>query len=131
VKIYCCGCNKKVKPVLVNGKVVYPHRTDLNNLQFYMCEKCKNFVGCHRNKYQNKTKQPIPLGVIPTKEIKIVRRQIHSLIDPLWKNGRISRSKLYAVLSKKLGYNYHTANIRSVEEANVVVRLLGSKEFYK
>jgi hypothetical protein len=42
-------------------------------------------------------------------------------MDPLWQNGHIKRSHLYAALSKKLGWTYHTSKIRTVEEASVIL----------
>ncbi|EHV5556832.1 hypothetical protein K0W35_003512 [Vibrio parahaemolyticus] len=118
--IYCCGCGCDVKARLTNGKEIYPHRSDLVSLPFWICDTCRNHVGCH-----HKTNKPTtPLGVIPTQEIKNARRHIHALMDPLWKSGKIKRVKLYARLSKWLGNTYHTGEIRSVEEAREVYRQL-------
>ena len=119
-KIYCCGCQKKVQARLTNGKEIYPHRPDLYHLPFWKCDACKNTVGCH-HKTDNPTQ---PLGIIATKEIKNARQHIHQLLDPIWENGGMSRGKLYAILTEKLGWKYHTANIRSVEEARKVYRLI-------
>lgn len=114
--IYCTGCQKEVQARLTNGAEVYAHRQDLAALPFWICDTCKNFVGCHY-----KTDKPTtPLGVIATQEIKNARMKIHVIIDPLWTSGRISRRAVYKKLSDKLGYKYHTANIRSVEEARQV-----------
>lgn len=118
--IYCCGCGEKVSAILTDGEEIYPHRKDLYELPFWKCEGCGNFVGCH-----HKTKNPTkPLGCIPTKEIKNARQHIHRLLDPIWKNGHMSRKDLYKILSASLGYEYHTAEIRSVEEAREVYRQL-------
>lgn len=114
--IHCCECERKVFAHLVTGKEVYPHRKDLYNLPFWRCQRCKNFVGCH-HKTQNRTK---PLGVIANKELKKARLEIHKILDPLWKSGKLSRRKLYKMLSEKLGYQYHTASIEDIEEARVV-----------
>lgn len=118
--IYCTGCEKDVEARLVNGAAVYPHRRDLYELPFWICDTCGNWVGCH-----HKTEDPTkPLGVIPTKKLKYLRRIIHDSLDPLWKEGDWNRKTLYAHLNSELGYNYHTANIRSVEEANKVIEVL-------
>lgn len=115
MKIYCCDCGKDVEARLTDGSETYPHRKDLYKLPFWICS-CGNFVGCH-NKTDNPTK---PLGCIPNKEIKGARSHIHELLDPIWKSKIISRTGLYKRLSLKLGYNYHTAEIRSIEEARKV-----------
>ena len=121
MKITCCGCNgKKVDARLTDGKEIYPHRKDLSELPFWKCDCCGNFVGCH-HKTSNRTQ---PLGCIPTPEIKAKRQEIHRLLDPIWQQGKAKRNSIYKWLSEKLGYRYHTANIRSVEEAGKVKELL-------
>lgn len=120
-QIRCCGCNgEKVEARLTDGKEIYPHRKDLEDLPFWKCDTCGNFVGCH-HKTTNRTQ---PLGCIPTPEIKSARQHIHKLLDPIWQNGLAPRADIYAWLSDKLGWKYHTAQIRSVEEAREIYRLI-------
>ncbi len=120
IVLYCCGCGCDVNARITNGTEVYPHRKDLAHLPFWICDTCRNHVGCH-----HKTNKPTtPLGIIPTPEVKNARRHIHALMDPLWQSGKIKRVKLYALLSKWLGNTYHTGEIRSVEEAREVYRQL-------
>lgn len=118
MKIYCCGCTKKVQARLTNGVEIYPHRKDLGNLPFWICDICSNYVGCHY-KTKNRTR---PLGVIPTPEIKKARQNIHRVIDPIWRSGRVRRNKLYSIISERVGWNYHTANIRTIEEVKRVYK---------
>lgn len=116
-EIYCCGCGGRVSARLTNGAEVYPHRRDLAKLPFWVCDTCANFVGCH-----HKTSAPTnPLGCIPTPEIKRARIEIHKILDPIWRNGKASRGDVYAKVAQEMGQKkYHTANIRSVEEARRV-----------
>jgi hypothetical protein len=125
--IYCCGCQKEVEARLTSGEEIYPIRNDIkfdyHNFPFWKCDTCKNFVGCH-----HKTKNPTkPLGCIPTKEISNARKHIHALIDPLWKNHPEkfrARGWIYNFIAKKTGKKeYHTAEIRSVEEAREIYKL--------
>lgn len=123
--IHCCGCNEKVEARLTNGAEIYPHRPDLHGLPFWRCDRCKNYVGCH-HKTKNRTR---PLGNIPTKELREARKHIHAILDPMWKsrgkgNKRKTRTKIYERLSEQLGWKYHTACIRSVDEARKVYRLV-------
>ena len=120
MKIYCVECNNKIKAVLTNGKEIYPHREDLHKLPFWKCPECNNYVGCH-HKTKKRTR---PLGVIPTKEIRNARKHIHALLDPIWKNGQIKRGELYNMISKRLGFRYHSADIRSIPEARFVYRII-------
>lgn len=118
ISLYCCGCGKDVRARLTSGAEIYGHRKDLKHLPFWICDNCRNYVGCH-----HKTKNPTnPLGVIPNAEIRNARKQIHALIDPFWKSGRIRRKTLYSMISDKIGYMFHASHIKSVDEARVVYR---------
>lgn len=119
MKIYCCGCGCDVDARLTDGSEIYPHRHDLRGLPFWKCDACGNFVGCH-HKTKNRTS---PLGCIPTPELKEARKKIHALIDPIWQSGKISRKELYGLISNEIGWTYHTAKIRTIEEAREVYRV--------
>ncbi|MCP5004665.1 MAG: hypothetical protein GY941_12115 [Planctomycetes bacterium] len=118
--IYCCSCDCKIKARLTTGVEIYPHREDLFDLPFWKCDTCGNFVGCH-HKTDNRTH---PLGVIPTPELKKARQEIHKILDPLWKGGGMKRNKVYKLISGRVGWKYHTAKIRSIEEARDVYRIV-------
>lgn len=124
-KIYCCECVKKVDAVLINGAVAYPHRKDLKSLPFWQCPQCKNFVGCH-HKTKNRTN---PLGCIANKEMKFARHQLHMVIDPLWKYKGYSRTGIYKAISDKIGRRYHTAQLRTLEEAREVYRYVKARYY--
>jgi zinc-finger-containing domain len=127
MKIFCSGCNKDIEAILTSGLEIYPHRPDLENLPFWKCPTCKNFVGCH-HKTKNNTR---PLGNIPTKELRKARSHIHAILDPIWKTKKMSRSELYFIIEKKLGYPYHTAEIRTIEEARKVYLIIKSIKLYE
>lgn len=120
-EIYCCGCEKPVEARLTDGKEVYPHRRDLFRLPFWKCDICKNTVGCH-----HKTDKPTqPLGCIPTPELKKARSAIHVVLDPLWESGGMNRKELYAKIATAMGMKtYHTAQIRSLDEAAKVLSVV-------
>lgn len=118
MKIYCVGCSQDVEARLTSGLEIYPHRDDLGHLPFWKCDGCRNFVGCH-----HKTADPTrPLGIIPTREIREARKHIHRLLDPIWKKKRMTRKEVYAELSGRLGYEYHTGEICKIEEARRIFR---------
>lgn len=120
--IYCCACEQTVAAEKVTGRVVYPHKPELGRLNFYQCPDCKNFVGCHRHRPDQ------PLGVIATPVIKQLRMQIHNLIDPLWQAGRFNRSEIYREISRHLGIaEYHTAEIKSVKDAQSVIKFVRTR----
>ena len=121
--IYCCNCEAEIDARLTDGSEIYPHREDLESLPFWKCDGCGSYVGCH-HKSTNRTK---PLGVIPSGRIKEYRRFIHARLDPIWKTKRESRRYLYAELSKVLGRQYHTAELRTEEECALILDYLIEK----
>jgi hypothetical protein len=123
VKIYCIACNGDVDARLTDGSEIYQHRPDLYDLPFWKCDKCGGFVGCH-HKTKNRT---APLGNIPTNEIRQARKRIHAVLDPLWQSGSITRKALYSQLTEVLGRQYHTAELRSIAECNLIESALIKK----
>ena len=120
MQIYCCKCKTKVEARLTDGKEVYPHRKDLYSIPFWKCDVCGNHVGCH-----HKTKDRIkPLGCIPTTEIRNARKHIHAILDPLWKSGKYKRGRIYSILTERLGFKYHTAEISSIKQARKVYKVV-------
>lgn len=117
MNIYCCACGEYVDAFLITGKTAYPHRPDLFELHFWQCPYCENFVGCHPRWGRGEF---IPLGCIATQEIKRARMELHAILDPIWKSGRVRRKKIYAKISEYLGYEYHTAQTRSIAEIEKV-----------
>ena len=114
--VYCCGCTKHVTPRLTTGKEIYPHRKDLQHLSFWVCDKCTNYVGCHR-----KSKN-VPLGTIPTPYVRSLRSELHNIIDEVWSTLKICRrGRIYSLISKHLGYAYHTANVNNKKEFDNVL----------
>lgn len=120
MRIFCVACKGDIEARLANGAEIYPHREDLHELPFWKCDECKNYVGCH-HKTKNRTR---PLGNIPTKELRNARRHIHGILDPLWQTGSRHRSDIYNMISQKIGWRYHTANIRSIDEAREVYKIV-------
>ena len=120
MKIFCVEFDEDVRAKMVSGNIVYPRSRQLAHDKFWMCNSCKNFVGCHKNANKNKLK---PLGVIANKELKQARIVIHELIDPIWKEEKLKRGEVYALISSQLGYPYHTGDLRSLDEARRVWRI--------
>ena len=115
--IWCCGCNADVSVVHKTGKDIYPHRSDLAGKLFWQCPTCKNYVGCHPG--GNK-----PLGNIPTPELRKARSHVHAILDPIWKSKRMARGAIYAKISERIGRQYHTGEIKTVEDARAVYRIV-------
>lgn len=115
--IECIECDKTVEARLLR----FPPpcwKYEWGRGRRWVCPNCKNYVG-------NDPKTNKPLGIIPTKDLRYWRQAIHSRLDPLWKGGHLSRSKTYKIIAKSLGVKeYHTANVRSWEEARAILRIV-------
>lgn len=120
MQLYCTGCEKDVEARLTDGKERYPHRPDLYELPFWKCDTCGAYVGCH-HKTDNPTK---PLGYLATPAILDARKKIHALLDPLWKSKKIKRGQAYAYVSKRLGHTYHNGEIKTLEEARTIYKIV-------
>lgn len=117
----CPHC--QVPAVLVTGAAIYPHRADLHTKQFWRCERCGAYVGCH-------PKTSKPLGVPANAELRRARQLLHDrALDPLWQRAELhynrpedaraiaiirnsARKRVYAYLSWRLGLDpedTHTA----------------------
>jgi hypothetical protein len=116
VRLWCCQCADDVEARLTSGAETYPHRPDLASIPRWKCDGCGNHVGTH-HKTDNPTR---PLGNIPSADIKRARIAIHELIDPVWKSGAMRRKEIYAHLTKVIGRQYHTGELRTIDEARAV-----------
>lgn len=89
-----CGCGRVAE--LVNGTRIYPHRTDLCYLRFFLCVACDAWVGCHRDGR--------PLGTLADAATREARQRAHAAFDPLWGSSSEpgARSRAYRWLAGKL-----------------------------
>lgn len=117
--IFCVECNKEQECNMIKGDRAYPHRRDLRFKNFWQCPTCFNFVGTH-NQGQGRS----PLGCIPNAPMKKIRQQIHMILDPIWKNRKMTRSEVYKKISEQIGYEYHTGELRSIAEAQKVFNVV-------
>jgi hypothetical protein len=96
IDLYPTKCN------LCGGKVVYISNAKIYGKQYgsgycYHCTDCNAYVGTH---------EPRPkeaLGILANKEMREWKMKCHGLFDPLWKNKREKRSKLYSILAFQMG----------------------------
>ena len=116
-KIYCCECVADISARLITGDQIYKS-AKYKSIFMWICDECGNYVGTHKD-----SKSHAPLGCIPTPELRSARGHIHALLDPMWKSvnrKRVKRRELYDLISRELGWSYHTAKIRTIEEARQV-----------
>lgn len=83
----CNYCGKDV--VFMSSKKFYGKDYGSN---VYSCKPCGAYVGTHGNTSK-------PLGTLAKAGLRKLRNEAHSLFDPLWKSGKMSRSSAYKYLS--------------------------------
>ena len=92
----CPYCGKDAE--LTTGYTVYPHRLDLADLKVWACLPCDAWVGTHKDSPKH-----APLGRLANAELRKAKMAAHAAFDPLWKSGRMSRSKAYSLLAESMG----------------------------
>jgi len=87
----CPYCNHEI--VFTSNKELYGK--EYGNGKCYLCRNCKASVGCHDNGK--------PLGVLATKEMKVLKTACHDLFDIVWKKKLLGRGEAYRRMSILLG----------------------------
>lgn len=91
--IICQKCMRKAK--LVTGEYIFPFNKKYKDHNYYVCEGCGDYVGCH----EGTTKA---LGTLADKRLREKRIQVHRAFDQIWKDSPISRKQAYEYLAEKL-----------------------------
>lgn len=96
MKVMCPYC--KIPASLVGGRAIYPHRSDLWGLKFWVCTSCEAYTGTHANSPDH-----APKGGLANAELRSARIAAHAAFDPRWKSGDMRRGDAYRWLQEKLG----------------------------
>lgn len=120
----CPYCSNQ--SVQVGGLKLYPHRKDLEEKTFYLCEPCDAFVGTHKG--TNK-----PLGTLANKALREIRKLAHATFDPLWKDGTYSRGEAYRKLAKGMALAREECHIAmfDIQQCKIVIQLVNSREIHR
>ena len=90
----CPYCGSSVS--IQDSKIVYGI-SDYGKI--WLCDnypECDVFVGAH--KHDDK-----PKGTLANRQLRQWRKNAHTVFDPLWKSGKMSRSQAYKWLAQELG----------------------------
>lgn len=100
--------------VLADSSVVYGESYGM----IWHCHECGTYVGCHKD-------TDVPLGTMAGMELRRKRREAHSALDPLWKSGRMERTKVYEWLASRLGMQTEDCHVAKFDESQceMVIRL--------
>lgn len=123
--VTCPYCGNPAQ--FVSGAVVYPHRDDLGDKQFWLCEPCWAYVGCHIN-------TTVPLGRLANAELRKAKVAAHNAFDPLWRSKPQNlrsqyRKTAYKWLAGAMGMPAEQTHIGmfDVEQCAQVVRLCSER----
>lgn len=112
-KIICPKCNKKAP--WVENKEKYGRNYGRSYMCYY-CKPCGTYVGCHNNTRK-------PLGTMADAELMGWRMKAHAAIDPLWKNGKMTRKEVYGMLKEKLGKEIHVGE-SDIETCKSIIEIV-------
>lgn len=95
--VICPYCTQPAE--WVENKAIYGKNYG-KSYMMWLCRPCGAYVGCHQNTRQ-------PLGSLANAELREARKQVHNLIDPLWKSGKYKRKTIYIRLKEAFGEEVH------------------------
>ncbi len=126
-KVICPYCDRDA--ALVSGRSIYPHRPDLFNRYFYLCDPCGAYVGCHRpsKKYGVGT---VPLGRLANAELRRFKSRAHEAFDPLWKSNGRKRNDVYRWLAERMGITRNECHIGmfDIAQCEQVIKICQSNQ---
>lgn len=89
----------------------------------WLCKPCDAYVGCHNN-------TDVPMGSMANKEMREWRKLAHSVFDPLWKKGNMTRRKAYRTLAKVFGHEVHIGE-SDVETCKQIIKTIHFADWNK
>lgn len=115
----CPYCRARAQ--LVTGEAIYRDvvTSTVARRRFWLCAPCDAYVGTHRN-----SKRAAPFGTLANKELRTMRRRVHSLLDPLWRSGEMARPEAYAWLATRLGLDVKRTHVGMFREPECMVAIL-------
>lgn len=117
---HCPYCSRPAE--LVDGGHLYPHREDLYDRNFWACDTCAAYVGCHaagayifdKDGERIVSDGTLALGRLADALLRAAKLRAHAAFDPLWRDREPrsrARREAYAWLAKALGIPVHECHI--------------------
>lgn len=114
-KIYCTHCRQEVEAFSTPASSIFGDKFRFKDNIIFVCPNCKNYV--------ETSKDLIPLGVIPTKELRKAKNYILSVLNSMLEQKMMTRKEAYLKLSKSVYANrkvFKISDIRDLDEARKV-----------
>lgn len=88
----------------------------------YICSnfpRCDAYVGIHKGTTK-------PLGRLANKELRFWKKKAHAALDPLWKDGTVTRQEAYEIVGTVLGLPRSKAHVGmlDVDQCKTLVKKL-------
>ena len=93
----CPYCKRRAE--WVENKEVYGNNIG-KSVMIWLCRECDAYVGCHRNTRTS-------LGTMANAATRKWRKLAHAMVDPIWRNKRLTRGQTYEYMSRYLGFDVH------------------------
>lgn len=92
---------------------------------YWICFGCNAWVGCHHETNE-------PYGTLANAKLRLLRRQLHWLFDPIWENRSLSRKQAYVWLASRLSIPAHKCHIGQFDETtcSLAINLLEKEKSY-
>lgn len=111
----CPYCGKEAE--YIDSKYYYANGVSYGMI--YLCRQCDAVVSTHKNSGK-------PLGSMANRELRELRKQAHSLFDPLWKDRTMTRTEAYDLLRKETGVKH--ISWTNAEECRRVINWLSKND---
>lgn len=127
--IGCPYCHGQAQQV--TGRTLYPHRPDLAEKRFFLCNPCNAYCGTHPDGR--------PLGRLADAPLRRARNYVHNLLDPLYEKASeaydgedtgkirgVARSRAYRWLAEQMGIRVADCHVAmfNVEQCREAYRIL-------
>lgn len=120
VNLICPYCKKDAK--WCENKEIYGKNYGRSYMCWH-CADCNAYVGCHNNTTD-------PLGTMADKETRKWRQKAHQVLDPIWRNHRMKRGDVYAILQNHFGFPVHVAQ-SDIEMCKKIIKICKKKALGK
>ncbi len=114
--LVCPYCNQPSK--LIDSEVIYGKSFGL----IYLCEKCRAYVGVHKNTTEAK-------GRLANATLRALKKETHFYFDKIWDGNKRERRKAYAWLSRMLEIPAEYTHIGMFGEKTCKKAILYCKQF--
>ena len=116
----CDVCTATIGDIrIANDKTIYGRRWSKSKKKYWLCEKCKSYVGCHKVGRR-------PYGALANKEVRKLRKQAHEVFDAIWqyyiysgrKTHKDARNSAYGWLASQMNLSKENCHIGKFNEEN-------------